>query len=86
MGYMSGPSRLVYNERSSSFCELLEKDKSVTIHQRNKMQLQAIRKRGVVVGGGIKFDLLQIETNNGKVGNSRKLKTISKFSKAYYYL
>ena len=37
-------------------------------------------------GGGIKFDILQIETNNVKVGNNRKLKTISKFSKAYYYL
>ena len=27
--------RLVYNEKSSSFREILEKDKSVTIHERN---------------------------------------------------
>ena len=27
--------RLVYNDKISSFCELLKKDKSVTIHERN---------------------------------------------------
>ena len=51
--------RLVYNDKSSSFCELLERHKSVTIHERIIQVLSIVifkvKKRGWIKNNDRKF-------------------------------
>ena len=53
--------RLVYNDESSSFRELLERDKSVTIHERNIQvpltEIFKVKKRGCTRNNGRNFQI-----------------------------
>ena len=73
--------RIVYNEHFSSFEELLSKDKSVTVHQRN---LQILSTEMCKILNGLSSDIMQdifetksnyYNTRNAPTFSSRNIKS-----------
>ena len=78
---MRGALRIVYNDHFSSFEELLSKDKSVTVHQRN---LQILATEMYKILNGLSPDIMQdifetksnyYNTRNAPTFSSRNIKT-----------